>query len=58
MLRGALQTAYLAAGVVVAYKHAYLSVSDWQTGLSAAAAVMLWPLQLAGVNMHVGTLLG
>lgn len=56
MLRGALQTAYLAAGVVVAYQHAYLSISDWQTGLSAAAAILLWPLELMGVNMHLAAL--
>lgn len=56
MLRGALQTVYLAAGFVVAYQHAYLHISDWQTGLSAAAAVVLWPLELMGVNMHLGAL--
>ena len=56
MLRGALQTAYLGAGVVIAYQHAYLSVSDWQTGFSAAAAILLWPLHFMGVNMHLGAL--
>ncbi|HEX2053148.1 MAG TPA: hypothetical protein VHJ78_05390 [Actinomycetota bacterium] len=56
MLRGAIQTVYLAAGFVFAYQHAYLSVSDWKTGLSAVAAVLLWPLHYMGVNMHLGAI--
>ena len=56
MFRGALQTAYLAIGVVVAYKHAYLGITDWQSGVSALAAVVLWPLELMGVNMHLAAL--
>lgn len=57
MLRGVLQTAYLGAGAFVAYTHTYFSVSDWKTALSALAAVLLWPLQLMGVNMHFSTLI-
>ncbi|CAN5874014.1 hypothetical protein BH23ACT12_BH23ACT12_00470 [soil metagenome] len=57
MLRGAIQTFYLGTGFVIAYTHAYLSVSDWKTGLSAVAAVLLWPLELMGVNMHFGALI-
>ncbi|MEX0790708.1 MAG: hypothetical protein WD178_08040 [Actinomycetota bacterium] len=57
MLRGAIQTVYLGTGFIIAYTHAYLSVSDWKTGLSAVAAVLLWPLELMGVNMHFGAMI-
>lgn len=57
MLRGALQTVYLGAGAFFAYTHAYLSVSDWKTALSAVAAVLFWPLSYLGVNMHFGALI-
>jgi hypothetical protein len=57
MIRGAIQSLYLAAGVVVAYTHAYLSVSDWQTAVSALGAILLWPLPLMGVSLHLGTML-
>ena len=54
MLRGAFQTFYLGAGFVIAYTHAYLSVSDWKTALSAVAVVLLWPLEMMGMNLHIG----
>jgi hypothetical protein len=57
MLRGALQTVYLGAGAFFAYTHAYLSVSDWKTALSAVAAVLFWPLSYFGVNMHFGAMI-
>jgi len=57
MLTGALQTVYLGIGVVIAYTHAYLSISDWKTALSAVAAVVLWPLELMGINMHFAALM-
>ncbi len=56
MIRGALQSVYLAAGVVIAYTHAYLGVSDWKTAVSAVGAVLLWPLTLMGVNLHLGAI--
>jgi hypothetical protein len=57
MLRGALQTFYLGAGFVIAYTHAYLSISDWKTALSAIAVVLLWPLEMMGLNLHLGALI-
>ena len=46
--------AYLLIGVVVARSHHYFAHTN--TGkqiLSAAFAVVLWPLLLLGINLHV-----
>jgi hypothetical protein len=57
MLRGAFQTFYLGAGFVIAYTHTYLNISDWKTALSAVAVVLLWPLEMMGMNLHLAALL-
>jgi len=45
---------YLVIGVVVASTHHYLAhIQTGKAVLSAALAVLLWPLILLGVNLHI-----
>jgi hypothetical protein len=45
---------YLVIGVVVAATHHYLvHIQTAKAVLSAALAVLLWPLILLGVNLHI-----
>jgi hypothetical protein len=48
-----LLVAYLIAGVVIAWEHAYLTLSWLKTLVSVLLAVFLWWLVLLGVNLHV-----
>ena len=54
MLRNVLFVAYVVVGVVVANSHHYfVHLSAAKPILSAALAVVLWPLVLLGVNLHI-----
>jgi hypothetical protein len=45
---------YLVIGVIVARSHHYfVHTSTFKQVLSAAFAVVLWPLVLLGINLHV-----
>jgi hypothetical protein len=45
---------WLIIGVVVAASHHYLAhISTIRAVVSAALAVVLWPLLLLGINLHV-----
>jgi hypothetical protein len=45
---------YLVVGVIVASSHRYFAhVANLKEVLSAALAVILWPLILFGVNLHI-----
>lgn len=55
MLRGALQTAYLLAGAVVAYQHAYIGISDWKVATSMVAGILGWPLILMGFDLQLAS---
>ncbi len=45
---------YLVIGVVIAATHHYLEhIQTAKAVLSAALAVLLWPLILLGVNLHI-----
>jgi hypothetical protein len=45
---------YLAIGILVANSHHYFrGISDFKSFISAALAVVLWPLVLARVNLHI-----
>ena len=45
---------YLVVGAIVANSHKYFAhVVTFKAGLSAALAVILWPLILFGVNLHL-----
>jgi hypothetical protein len=45
---------YLVVGAIVANSHKYfVHVVNLKAGLSAALAVILWPLLLFGVNLHL-----
>jgi hypothetical protein len=45
---------YIVAGLLVANSHHYFShLSGAKRALSAALAVLLWPLVLFGVNLHI-----
>ena len=45
---------YLVAGAVIANSHKYFAhVTNLKTVVSAALAVILWPLLLLGVNLHI-----
>ena len=46
-------------GLVLAHSHHYLQhLHHAQPIISAVLAVMLWPLLLAGMNLHIHHLLG
>jgi hypothetical protein len=44
---------YLIVGVVVAWKHHYLTLGFLRALASALLAVLLWFLVLLGVNLHI-----
>ena len=45
---------YLVIGVVVAATHHYFArIQTAKAVLSAALAILLWPLILLGVNLHI-----
>jgi hypothetical protein len=51
---GLLATVYLVVGAVVAATHHYFAnVDTAKQILSAALAVLLWPLLLLGIDLHV-----
>jgi hypothetical protein len=56
MLRTVVAVVYLGVGLLVANSHHYLSIHDLKDLVSAIIAVLLWPLVLAGVDLHFGTL--
>jgi len=46
--------AYLAIGIIVANSHHYFQgLHDVKDFISAALAVLLWPLVLLKVNLHI-----
>jgi hypothetical protein len=54
VIRSLISLAYLVAGIIIANAHKYFShVATFKAGLSAALGVLLWPLVLAGVNLHL-----
>jgi len=54
VLRNILIVVYLIVGAVVANSHHYFTHLDSLTAvLSAALAVVLWPLILLGVSLHI-----
>lgn len=44
---------YLIIGLIVANGQGYLAINDIGSALSAALAILLWPLVLFGVNLHL-----
>jgi hypothetical protein len=45
---------YLVVGAIIANSHKYFAhVANLKAALSAALAVILWPLILFGVNLHI-----
>jgi hypothetical protein len=45
---------YLLVGVVIAHSHKYFAhLSTFKPLVSAALAIVLWPLILIGVNLHI-----
>ena len=45
---------YLLIGVLVASSHHYFTnANGWRSILSAALAIVLWPLILLGISLHV-----
>ncbi len=44
---------YLIIGLIVAAGQGYLAINDIGSALSAALAILLWPLVLFGVNLHL-----
>ena len=54
MRSGIVSLVYVVVGVVVASSHHYFThVSTLKPLLSAALAVVLWPLLLVGINLHI-----
>jgi hypothetical protein len=54
ILSSALAIVYLVVGVIVAHSHKYFAhVNGIRSFVSAFLAVVLWPLVLAGVNLHI-----
>jgi cell shape-determining protein MreD len=45
---------YIVIGFFVANAHGYLGVTDLMSLLSAALAVILWPLLFFGIDLHLG----
>lgn len=51
---GLLSLVYVVLGLVIANSHHYLAnLKTLQAVVSAALAVVLWPLLLLGINLHV-----
>jgi hypothetical protein len=49
-----LMVIYLLLGVIIARSHHYLAHTNTaKQVLSAALAIVLWPLLLLGINLHV-----
>jgi succinate-acetate transporter protein len=49
-----LTVVYVAVGVAIAASHHYFRhVNGWRGVLSAAFAVVLWPLVLLGIDLHI-----
>ena len=44
---------WVIVGLVVAWQHTYITVRNLELLLSAVLSVFLWPLVLAGVNLHI-----
>ncbi len=54
MLRRVIPVVYLMLGVLIAAQNSYLAhLNTISRTLSAALAILLWPLVLAGVSLHV-----
>lgn len=54
MIRSIISFVYLVVGVIVANSHRYfVHVTNFKAVVSAALAVVLWPLILFGVNLHI-----
>ena len=47
---------YLAIGVLIAVTKNYFDIDNVRDIVSAALAIVLWPLVLFGVNLHIGRL--
>jgi hypothetical protein len=57
MLRTLLTVIYLLIGLAVANANGYLgNLGDVERLVSAALAILLWPLVLLGVDLHIGGL--
>lgn len=56
MVKTLIAIAYLVAGVIVASSNNYLDIDNLKDVLSAALAILLWPLVLADVNLHFESL--
>jgi hypothetical protein len=53
-LSSVLSIVYLVIGIIVANSHKYfVHVSNFKAAISAALAVVLWPLLLFGVSLHI-----
>jgi hypothetical protein len=58
LLRNLILLAYVVVGLVVAQSHNYLhNLRHAEPIISAVLAVMLWPLLVAGMNLHIHHLL-
>ena len=54
LLGSILSIVYLVIGFIVAHSHKYfVHLTNFKAYASAALAVVLWPLVLAGVNLHL-----
>ncbi|MGH3427520.1 MAG: hypothetical protein ACRDQZ_08120 [Mycobacteriales bacterium] len=58
-LRNLIVLGYVVVGLVLAHSHHYLRhLHHAEAIISAVLAVVLWPLLIAGLNLHVHHLLG
>jgi hypothetical protein len=54
MIRSIISFVYLVVGVLVANSHKYfVHLSTLKPLVSAALAIVLWPLIIVGVNLHI-----
>lgn len=57
-VRNLVAIAWVVVGLVLAHSHHYLqNLHHAERIISAVLAVMLWPLLVAGMNLHVAHLL-
>jgi hypothetical protein len=57
-VRNLVAVAWVVVGLVLAHSHHYLqNLHHAERIISAVLAVMLWPLLVAGMNLHVAHLL-
>lgn len=57
-IRNLVAVAWVVVGLVLAHSHHYLeNLHHAERIISAVLAVMLWPLLVAGMNLHVAHLL-